>query len=113
MKYYIVDATELEALSLPVRGAWIEMYEVEANCKGDNTSLPVRGAWIEMILPVSCRFFPVSLPVRGAWIEITASAFSSAVTTGRSPCGERGLKSVWQLASAIVRSVAPRAGSVD
>ena len=112
MKYYIVDATELEALSLPVRGAWIEMYEVEANCKGDNTSLPVRGAWIEiawqyckrtpagslpvrgawieMILPVSCRFFPVSLPVRGAWIEIIQR-------------GELG----------VPLRVAPRAGSVD
>ena len=35
-----------------------------------------------------------SLPVRGAWVEIASrSAFSSS-RIGRSPCGERGLKSV-------------------
>ena len=33
-------------------------------------SLPVRGAWIEMLL-MQCGEMPVlSLPVRGAWIEI-------------------------------------------
>ena len=33
-------------------------------------SLPVRGAWIEIRLSRASLFFFVSLPVRGAWIEI-------------------------------------------
>ena len=33
-----------------------------------------------------------SLPVRGAWIEIQKSSAAGAMTLGRSPCGERGLK---------------------
>ena len=47
---YLDDFAHLIAIlpSLPVRGAWIEMYEVEADCKGEKTSLPVRGAWIEI-----------------------------------------------------------------
>ena len=34
----------------------------------------------------------VSLPVRGAWIEMIKSPCSRPLETGRSPCGERGLK---------------------
>ena len=34
-------------VSLPVRGAWIEMLEVPTPF-GSDASLPVRGAWIEM-----------------------------------------------------------------
>ena len=33
-------------------------------------SLPVRGAWIEMALKVRRKCIGMSLPVRGAWIEI-------------------------------------------
>ena len=54
-------------------------------------SLPVRGAWIE-ICPPALHVRPLrSLPVRGAWIEI-GSRDRLNVQTGRSPCGERGLK---------------------
>ena len=56
-------------LSLPVRGAWIEIIIIFYRiifCR----SLPVRGAWIE-ILPIACvASYSPSLPVRGAWIEI-------------------------------------------
>ena len=34
-------------VSLPVRGAWIEMLEVPTPF-GSDASLPVRGAWIEI-----------------------------------------------------------------
>ena len=34
-----------------------------------------------------------SLPVRGAWIEIVLDEKISGERSGRSPCGERGLKS--------------------
>ena len=56
-------------------------------------SLPVRGAWIEMALPRAARDAGrPSLPVRGAWIEIAASSAVICRTCCRSPCGERGLK---------------------
>ena len=76
-----------------------------------------------------------SLPVRGAWIEINSCRAYAVTHTGRSPCGERGLKFVQFVASFFdlpslpvrgawieitsIRSppspsrVAPRAGSVD
>ncbi len=34
-------------VSLPVRGAWIEMQDI-VDVSQEGTSLPVRGAWIEM-----------------------------------------------------------------
>ena len=33
-----------------------------------------------------------SLPVRGAWVEILSWRVTLNMSTGRSPCGERGLK---------------------
>ena len=71
-------------------------------------SLPVRGAWVEMpaqpSAPAQCRS---SLPVRGAWVEIAAAARCSAFS-----CGERGLKYQKHGFEYCVLLVAPRAGSV-
>ena len=55
-------------------------------------SLPVRGAWIEIYIWTNKTLSKfLSLPVRGAWIEMTVSAmFEKAKRTY--PCGERGLK---------------------
>ena len=33
-------------------------------------SLPVRGAWIEIVISIVVDYRLQSLPVRGAWIEI-------------------------------------------
>ena len=33
-------------------------------------SLPVRGAWIEIVCRLRREYLDTSLPVRGAWIEI-------------------------------------------
>ena len=41
----------------------------EAN-KHLDVSLPVRGAWVEMPLPSYRAMAIVSLPVRGAWVEM-------------------------------------------
>ena len=38
----------------------------------------------------------LSLPVRGAWVEMTFVPMVTSLLC-RSPCGERGLKSVWWL----------------
>ena len=35
-------------MSLPVRGAWIEMDDGLVNMTNSTMSLPVRGAWIEI-----------------------------------------------------------------
>ena len=95
----------------------------------------MRGAWIEIgggELPGAAAR---SLPVRGAWIEIVHHAGGRERGSGRSPCGERGLKCnkprvhTRAVLSLPVRgawieitlyhgnyshnSVAPRAGSVD
>ena len=76
-------------------------------------SLPVRGAWIEMFGRSRSAPQPLSLPVRGAWIEIPVGADVGIEARGRSPEGERGLESLLaQLISAFL-PVAPRKGSVD
>ena len=82
----------LAVLSLPMRGAWIEMIPDNA-LVGISLSLPMRGAWIEITLcSFDLLFSSVSLPMRGAWIEIPDSNGNVNISGGRSPCGERGLK---------------------
>ena len=80
----------------------------------EHPSLPVRGAWIE-IKSVRREFIDAlsSLPVRGAWIEIKNAAQTGKALMGRSPCGERGLKSPRGRLVHPGTRVAPRAGSVD
>ena len=55
----------------------------------------------------------MSLPARGAWIEIVLMALQRVASQGRSPHGERGLKSDTGVAVTTMRHVAPRTGSVD
>ena len=76
--------------SLPVRGAWIEIFSAICSGRISTPSLPVRGAWIEIFMPVSGQLCRQSLPVRGAWIEM--KLFFEAIR---------------------IIKVAPRAGSVD
>ena len=91
MKLPVVCVGVQHFLSLPVRGAWIEMFRALSYAT-KTASLPVRGAWIEIcvIWAWSTRRKAVSLPVRGAWIEIN---------------------DMWR--NAVHDKVAPRAGSVD
>ena len=59
------------ALSLPVRGAWVEIDGHAHPERHTRPSLPVRGAWVEMAgMRSMTRAQVVSLPVRGAWVEI-------------------------------------------
>ena len=76
-------------VSLPVRGAWIEMTG-SVDCAPAESSRPVRGAWIEITVSTASVNVALSLPVRGAWIEIQ--------------CSRQTTLSV---------DVAPRKGSVD
>ena len=70
-------------------------------------SLPVRGAWIEIVLYGDFANTYASLPVRGAWIEMKAFRLVCPSPAGRSPCGERGLKyrmPLWKSTCAACRS---------
>ena len=51
---------EAEFESLPVRGAWIEMFR-QRDGDGSDLSLPVRGAWIEIgTVAGGLNLFPVA-----------------------------------------------------
>ena len=90
MKSVVSLVSALVLVSLPVRGAWIEIICLMLDRILSAMSLPVRGAWIEIASSGGLQICNQSLPVRGAWIEITSTSLS--------------------MSSA---SVAPRAGSVD
>ena len=91
LKYVLSAAVFIVDLSLPARGAWIEICWAEhhAQCR---TSLPARGAWIEIGRWRCKRRAGRSLPARGAWIEITFGGNRLETVGRRSPHGERGLK---------------------
>ena len=89
---FAANSSSMLTSSLPVRGAWIEIIVKPLSCLG-GVSLPVRGAWIEICPPKEQEQSAASLPVRGAWIEIDSSKAYSPPFLCRSPCGERGLKS--------------------
>ena len=40
--------------------------------RDEGLSLPIRGAWIEICICQNVNFLMQSLPIRGAWIEIPA-----------------------------------------
>ena len=135
MKFVWLESLNGIAVSLPVRGAWIEIGafapcgcppRCRSPCGERGLKCPPRG---------ESGCCAVSLPVRGAWIEMPCVPCIVAGLICRSPCGERGLKSVpcgsicrvrrslpvrgaWieiavpRTTSASVQ-VAPRAGSVD
>ena len=71
MKLAGVVVGDYDGMSLPPRGAWIEMLFLAGCTPTKSWSLPPRGAWIEINdpEPVSAWLFK-SLPPRGAWIEM-------------------------------------------
>ena len=75
-------------------------------------SLPMRGAWIEMAkVSTPPRLRRKSLPMRGAWIEILQGGNCGQKSTGRSPCGERGLKYPFRERSSLQVSSLPMRGA--
>ena len=92
MKWPAESACPAMQPSLPVRGAWVEIFCTAAIASAREMSLPVRGAWVEIVPPSARLPWRSSLPVRGAWVEIKCRLQSSQPGIRRSPCGERGLK---------------------
>ena len=77
-------------------------------------SLPPRGAWIEIATgKPRCPVKVPSLPPRGAWIEIMYKIVKAMEEVGRSPHGERGLKYDNRRHRDNSHQVAPPTGSVD
>ena len=59
-------------MSLPVRGAWVEISFAQKSLQKIQKSLPVRGAWVEIGRNSNQNGDGfLSLPVRGAWVEMS------------------------------------------
>ena len=71
MKWGAFRHSAASFVSLPVRGAWIEIFSGPRPAVRPVRSLPVRGAWIEIVVDCPQMQENQSLPVRGAWIEIS------------------------------------------
>ena len=113
MKLRIGYRLVVAVVSLPVRGAWVEMLCALGYDCGDMRRSPCGERGLKF--PASCAFCQcqlMSLPVRGAWVEIQMPCRGRGCRMSRSPCGERGLKYESRLPAAINSTVAPRAGSV-
>ena len=82
MVYFLCKAYDSDrqncyfAQSLPVRGAWVEIWRTNGTTK-EKLSLPVRGAWVEMLDAAENKEDAASLPVRGAWVEMCVIVFLS------------------------------------
>ena len=78
-------------------------------------SLPIRGAWIEIRETFGgANDLETSLPIRGAWIEILAMVVATPRGECRSPSGERGLKStIAHPLSAVIRSLPIRGAWIE
>ena len=83
-------ASARRVMSLPSRGAWIEIIASQGAAAPGWGSLPSRGAWIEILPGGRPPQAGASLPSRGAWIEIHVKWVSSSMPISRSPRGERG-----------------------
>ena len=54
------------ALSLPVRGVWVEMLSLRDWCVDSNGSLPVRGVWVEIAISASSAWRSSVAPRAGS-----------------------------------------------
>ena len=125
--------TKRACMSLPVRGAWVEIAAAFAlaaaflrrspcgerglksppRCdrQRQKPSLPVRGAWVEIICLMLERILSASLPVRGAWVEIVSPEMPERIFSSL-PVRGAWVEISTLRAVAAFPSVAPRAGSV-
>ena len=112
LKWILGIETETIRLSLPVRGAWVEISAraQQGRCAFCRSPCGERGLKYHRQRPKGG--LGGSLPVRGAWVEISKTRKTQSAKPSRSPCGERGLKSRPPIALCRPCVVAPRAGSV-
>ena len=75
MKYKMLRAVCRLNLSLPVRGAWIEIVNILALCANNVCRSPCGERGLKYVYPLIRLGRMLSLPVRGAWIEICRRRF--------------------------------------
>ena len=98
MVYFLCKAYDSDrqncyfALSLPVRGAWVEISCALPALQGALCRSPCGERGLKYAGRGHGQRRQRSLPVRGAWVEIAATVQRSSSDVRRSPCGERGLK---------------------
>ena len=111
MKFDYCAENRQDWLSLPMRGAWIEIIELEGG-EPLLQSLPMRGAWIEIASASSATNSAKSLPMRGAWIEIRKYAKSGRWGVSL-PMRGAWIEILFRRWHDYKVLVAPHAGSVD
>ena len=79
-------------MSLPIRGAWIEICYVVRGHIGIASRSPSGERGLKSVECCRISHWRQSLPIRGAWIEIALICGVSKRNRRRSPSGERGLK---------------------
>ena len=124
----------LRSLSLPIRGAWIEIRFKRGKIIRDGRSpsgerglkyprtprayrktqsrSPSGERGLKSLGLRDGKNLPSSLPIRGAWIEMPTRS-ANGYQPGRSPSGERGLKFIPVQVRRADIQVAPHPGSVD
>ena len=81
------------AASLPVRGAWVEIWvHSQLSSGGSGCRSPCGERGLKFSVATTALVGLASLPVRGAWVEIVSTSNANGAPSRRSPCGERGLK---------------------
>ena len=93
LKYSIPSSPSSGLLSLPARGAWIEITLSNLSITQSAQSLPARGAWIEMYyVPYLCEVCHRRSPHGERGLKCRLFSIVNWLSFGRSPHGERGLK---------------------
>ena len=80
-------------LSLPSRGAWIEIGGAGSEPGWGARRSPHGERGLKLDASITALWGARSLPSRGAWIEMDLHGVQLCVGCRRSPHGERGLKS--------------------
>ena len=93
LKYDNTSFLPYQGLSLPTRGAWIEISRAATERRRALRRSPRGERGLKCLHRRCIRVRVESLPTRGAWIEITVTDWLNAEKC-RSPRGERGLKFV-------------------
>ena len=113
LKYNIASYKKRDAVSLPVRGAWIEIDSLQPPLHSLSRRSPCgeRGlkSYVHMLSPTH----PMSLPVRGAWIEISVTVMLVTLTLRSLPVRGAWIEIQKWMENPPNIGVAPRAGSVD
>ena len=102
-----------DVLSLPSRGAWIEILWMMVMRPSSLPSLPSRGAWIEIIKRDAYRLGMTVAPLAGS-VDRNSASFSS-LSEVRASLPSRGAWIEIQILHHVTSQVyvAPLAGSVD